>query len=342
MRGHSMRRHILSFLLTLVILSSLLAGCAQSSADAEEYEFTIGVSINSLRSPYMIALSQGITETGEELGIRMIVSESNGDIQTQANQVLDFIVQDVDAVLIEPLDAEASAALVDRVTEAGIPVFCIDTSSESDNVVCWVGADSYEMGQLAAEYIVEALYEKYGAYEGKVVDLLASLTTTSGSLRTQGFHDVIDQYPDIEVVATQNGGLDLDTAMDAMTDILQANPDIDAVWCSGDTNAQGALQALKRAGMLYTTEEEDHIILVSADGAPESLEAIAEGYLDACISQNPIGEGEAAVEIIYEYLTEGTLPDELFYSYPLFTITAENLDSEELEEYGIWAYEIEY
>lgn len=336
-----MKRAILSFLLLLSMLTVLLSGCSQSAAEAEEYEYTIGVSINSLRSPYMIALNQGITEKGEELGLHVIVSDCSGDIQTQTNQVLDFIVQDVDAILIEPVDAEASAALVDYVTEAGIPVFCIDTTSESDAVVCWVGADSLEMGRLAAEYIVEALYEKYGAYEGKVVDLLASLTTTSGSLRTQGFHEVIDQYPDIEVVATQNGGLELDTAMDAMSDILQANPDIDAVWCSGDTNAQGVLQALKRAGRLYTMEEENHIILVSADGAPESLEAIEDGYLDACISQNPIGEGAAAMEIIYEYLTEGTEPESSFYSYPLFTITAANLNSEELMEYGIWAYEID-
>ena len=333
-----MKRKIVG-MVVLLILVILAAGCS-GKYGANQSKYTIGVSINSLRSPFMIALSQGVQDKGQELGMKMIVSECKGDEQTQVNQVLDFVVQEVDAILIEPLDADAFAPLVDRVAEKGIPVFCIDTTAHSEHVLCWVGADSLEMGRMAARYIADSLYEKYGEYRGKVVDLLASLSSTSGINRTKGFHEVLDQYPDIEIVATQNGGLQLDKAMDAMTDILQANSEIDAVWCSGDTNAQGVLRALKKAGRLYRADDPRHITLVSTDGAPESLDAIREGYLDACISQNPIGMGEVAVEMIYHYLSEDVMPESHVFMYPLFTITANNIDSDEMAAYGIWAEQI--
>ncbi|WP_434309932.1 sugar ABC transporter substrate-binding protein [Hominifimenecus sp. rT4P-3] len=323
----------------LLVLGGMLflIGCRQ---DAEPDALTIGVSINAMRSPFMIGLAQGIRDRADELGIRLIVSECNGDGLVQTNQMMDFLIQDVDVVLVEPLDTEAVVPVIEEIDAAGIPIFCIDTSANTDLVKCWIGSDSLEMGRLAARYIAEALKERYGEYRGKVVDLMASLTTTSGANRTRGFTEELEQYPDIEIVARQNGNLQLDKAQDVMIDILQANPNIDAVWCSGDTNAQGALQAMRRSDRLLAAGEEGHIILVSADGAPESLKAIRNGYLDACISQNPIGMGRVAIDMIVDYWENGRLPEKTFYPYPLFTVTADNIDSEEFQEYGVWAEEI--
>lgn len=326
------------FLFAILFLPVFFSGCG---GGADRDEPVVGVAINGMRSPFMIGLAQGIRERAQELGIRVIVSECNGDAQIQVNQLMDFQIQQVDAVLMEPLDTKAVIPIIEELDQDGIPVFCVDTSADTSLVKCWVGSDSLEMGRLAAQYIAEALKEKYGEYRGNVVDLMASLTTTSGTNRTRGFAEEMEKYPEIQIVARQNGGLQLDTAQDVMVDILQANPEIDAVWCSGDTNAQGAVQAMRRSDRLFAAGEEEHIILVSADGAPETLEAIRQGYVDACICQNPIGMGEMAVEMIAAYLKDGSLPEDTFYPYPLFTVTAENLDSEEFREYGIWAEEIQ-
>lgn len=326
----------------LCAVALLLTACAALIPQGRPDVPVIGVSINSLRSPFMIALSQGVQEKGEELGMKVIVSECNGDERIQMDQVQDFAVQGVDAILMEPLDADALVPLVERVTGAEIPVFCIDTDLNTDRVSCWVGADSLEMGRMAGRYIARSLREKYGEYRGQVVDLLASLSSTSGINRSTGFHEIIDQYPDIQVVATQDGGLYFNQALNTMADILQANPDIDAVWCSGDTNAQGVLRALSLDDRLYPIGDPRHITLVSADGAPESLDALREGYLDACISQNPLGMGEKAIEMIDRYLREGIPAEESVFRYPLFEITAETIDSPEFAAYGNWAEQIRY
>lgn len=326
-------------ILWLLLLGAcfFLTGCRrQEDPDV----ITIGVSINSLRSPFMIALRQGIQEEAEALGVQAVFSDCNGDLHTQATQIRDFMIQEVDGILMEPLDSEALIAVVEEAREAGIPVYCVDTRVHTDDVTCTVGSDNTIMGQRAARFIVDSLYERYGAYRGKVVNLLASVNTTSGKERAEGFRQVIDDYPEIEIVAEQNGNLQLDTAVNVMTNILQANPEIDAIWCSGDTNAQGALQAMRRLGRLYKRGEDGHIILVSADGAAESLTAIREGTMDACISQNPLQMGRTAVRLLVQQLREGDVPGQAFLAYPLFTIEEANVDSEELEKYGIWSEEI--
>ncbi len=354
-RSGGLSRSVLQLLLLcLPVLMLCLAGCrggivtenttgesTRQNLPEEERSFTIGVSINSLRSPFMIALKQGIEKAAEEEGIHLILSDCNGDLYTQSSQIQDFVTQKVDGILMEPLDEDALSMAVKEATEAGIPVYCVDTTVQSGEVRCTIGSDSSLMGEMAAEYIVERLKEKYGACRGRVVNLLASVNTTSGRNRSRGFHKVMDQYPDIEIVAEQNGALQLDTAMYAVTNILQANPQVDAIWCSGDTNAQGALRAMRWLGCLTPADQEDHIILVSADGAAETLQAIRDGYIDACISQNPLEMGALAVKTLKRQLTEAALPDQSFLAYPLFVITADNMESEELKEYGIWSEEIE-
>ncbi len=327
--------------LLFVCLALALSGCGSRRTETGDRELVIGVSINSLRSPFMIALKQGIQEAAEEEGVTLIISDCNGNLQTQSDQIRDFIVQRVDGILAEPLDADALIGVVEEANGEGIPVYCVDTTLNCDDVICTISSDSVEMGRLAAEYIAEQLYEKYGEYRGKVANLLASMNSTSGLNRTKGFHEVMDEYPDIEIVAEQNGELQLDTAVNAMTNILQANGELDAIWCSGDTNAQGSLQAMKWLNRLYPIGEEGHIILVSADGASESLSAVRSGYMDACISQNPLAMGRMAVQMLIDYLRTGEEPEDSFSAYPLFTITSGNIDSEELAEYGIWVEEIE-
>ena len=335
------KKRIAGFLAVLCVL--LTAGCTsrQKTAEGEDAVLpVIGVSINSLRSPFMIALAQGIREGGEEEGVELILSDCNGDIQTQASQIRDFVTRGVDGILIEPLDEQALIQAVGEARKSGIPVYCVDTTVRSEDITCTVGSDSVVMGQSAARYIAELLYERYGEYRGRVVNLLASVNTTSGRDRSRGFHQVIDQYPDIEVVSEQNGALQLDTATNTMINILQANPGIDAVWCSGDTNAQGALQAMRRLGLLYTRAEEGHIILVSADGAAESLQAIREGLMDACISQNPLEMGRLSVQLMKTEIAEGEKPNLKTMTYPLFVITADTIDTENHVRYGIWSEEI--
>ena len=215
-----------------------LVETAAESVDTADGDCVIGLSILSMSAEFLIAMVQGAQDKADELGVELLVRDCNVNNQTQVDQILDMINQEVDCIIVEPWDSEGITKAIDAATEANIPVFTVDTSGNSDDIKCWIASDNVEMGRMAGEYIAEQLNEKYGSYSGKVVNLMASLTSTSGTNRSAGFHEVIDQYPDIEVVE-QNADLEVEKALNTMTDILQANDDIDAVWCSGDNNAIG-------------------------------------------------------------------------------------------------------
>ncbi|WP_434311643.1 sugar ABC transporter substrate-binding protein [Hominifimenecus sp. rT4P-3] len=299
----------------------------------------IGLSILSMAAEFLIAMVQGAQDKADELGVELIVRDCNVNNQTQVDQILDMINQGVSCIIVEPWDSEGISVAIDAATEAGIPVFTVDTSGNSKDIKCWVASDNMEMGRMAGEYIAEYLKEKNGSYSGKVVNLMASLTSTSGTNRSAGFHEVIDQYPDIQIVE-QNADLEVEKALNTMTDILQANDDIDAVWCSGDNNAIGVIQAIDAANRYYPQGEDDHILVVSADGGMEILDNIRKGKCDACISQQPITMGADAVQMAYDYVVNKVEPKSDVQYVGLFNITTENIDSKELAEFGLWAEQV--
>jgi len=360
-----MFRKCLSTILILVMAASMLAGCSGDSGSttaaqttegstaattegdgetknsgADTEEFTVGFSVLAMTAEFLIAMVQGAEDTADELGMKFILSDCNLDSTVQADQVSNFISQGVDAIVVEPLDADAIASVVKEANEEGIPVFTIDTTSSGGEIISYVASDNYEMGKMAAEYILEQLKARYGEYKGNVVNLMGSLTSTSGTLRSQGFKDVIDQYEGVNIIAEQSGELDVETALNVTMDILQAHSEIDAIWCSGDNNALGATQAIEQAGRFASMDSDDHIMIVTADGCSEILDAIRAEKVDACISQNPITMGEMTMQMVYEYLRNGTLPESDIVYCDLYTITYENIDSDATADYGLWADEL--
>lgn len=359
----SMVRSYLSKFAAAAMVAALMAGCGsgggnttaavttaagsgaettaeQTGSAASEEKFTVGFSVLDMGAEFLVAMVQGAQDTAEELGMEFILADCKLDAVKQTDQVNNFVAQGVDAIVIEPWDADAIVAAIKEANEANIPVFTIDTSASGGEVMCYTASDNYKMGEMAAEYILEQLHERYGEYKGKVVNLMASLTSTSGTLRSQGFKDAVAKYPDVEIVAEQNTDLVVENALNVTMDILQANDQIDAIWCSGDNNALGAIQAIEQLGRFKEASSEDHIIVASADGCSEILKAIRNKSVDACISQNPITMGEMTIQMAYDYLKDGKTPESEIAYCELYTITSENIDSEATAQYGLWSEKI--
>lgn len=301
----------------------------------------VGMSVMAMGAPFMEGMVQGAQKEAKDQGIQLVVCDAYGNMEKQMNQIADLVARDVDALLIQPKDIGCLASSAEKARENGIPVFCIDTNLESDAVACWIASDNREMGREGARLLAKLLYGRYGAYQGKVVNLMASLTSTSGIQRSEGFLEVMQDYPEIEIVATQNTDLYLEEALTVTSNLLQKFPDLDGIWCAGDNAGLGVIRAIEQAGRFYPAGEKNHIYVVSADGAAEALEAVRNGEMDACVSQNPVHMGQAAMGLIGECLRTGELPDKPFYDWPLFLITPETVDSKEHQKYGIWSEELQ-
>jgi len=256
-------------------------------------KITIGYAARNLFNPYWIAVEKGIKDAAKKYGVDVIIYDARNDPATQRNNVEDLIQAKVDAILITAIvtGSRDSGAAADEAVKAGIPVIGVDTSCGSPRVAVTIRTDNVLGGRLAGEYIVKVLNGK-----GKVIVLEGPAGDTNSALRVGGFMEIIKKHPGIKVLASQPADWSREKGLRVMENLLQAFPDVDAVFAANDEMALGAIEALKAAKRLKNT------IVVGFDATPDALKSIKKGEMAATIQQHPYEEGYMAVEIALKIL----------------------------------------
>lgn len=283
--------------ISVVLTAAMVSAMAAVPVAAEETA-TIGVSLSTITNAFFVAMKMGIEDAAAEKGVELIVTNADNDVAQQAAQMEDLISQEVDALIVNPIDSDAIVPSEQKAAAAGIPVIYCDRGSTGEEYTSFLASDNVAMGATAADLVAEFLTEKYGEPKGKVVEI-EGLTGSSAAIdRGTGFNETLaEKYPDIEVIARQPGDFAQDVSMDAMQNIIQANPEFDAIYGHNDDCTLGAMKALESADMLVPAGEEGHIYIVGIDGTYDAINAITAGNIDVTISQDPIGMGAKAVEI---------------------------------------------
>lgn len=295
--------------LLLCILSVFIAGCqsgeeqGQASGTEEEVVATIGVSVLTMTHPFFLDMVDELKKTAEANNFEVIINSSEFDVAVQKNQISDFVVQQVDAMIICPADSRAIGTAIQEANLAGIPVFTADIAvlAEDVDVVAHVGIDNYEGGKMAGELALGLLN---GDGEIAIVD---HPEVESVIQRTKGFMDVIEgaiaQNQAIEVVSRLPGSGSMDKSFKATEDILQAHPDIDVIFGINDETALGALAAIEKAGKLGAVQ------VIGFGGKEEAIKAVREGTLYADIVTYPRKIGSRVIESIAGYMSGEEVED---------------------------------
>lgn len=255
-----------------------------SAEDATTNEKTIGAVYWSLNNNFMVFLKENIEAEAEALGYKTIAMDSGSNTETELNNVEDLISKGVDAVIMVPMDSDASSNAVKLLNDAGIPVITVDRSTNEGEVVTSLATNNYAGGQKAGEFAVEKLGGK-----GKVAILRGTLGTDLETERYSGFADVVKDT-DIEIVAEQSANFDRTTAFSTIENILQANPDINLVYAENDEMCLGVAKALESANRT-------DVMVVGFDGAQETLEAIKDGKVTGTVFQQFALIGKTSVDI---------------------------------------------
>lgn len=264
---------------------------------ANEEKYVVGVCVYSREHVFFNIIEEAMKEYAPSLNMELIVVDSQGDDSIQYNQVQDFITQKVDAIAIASVTASGSVQTVDLANEAGIPIFTLNIASDGD-VVGHVGSNEVLGGQIAGNYAAEVLDGK-----GKVAVITVE-TSPPCKNREKGFVGIMDQYPDMEVIATNDYMGDANKALSITQDWLTTYPDIDLIFATGDPAATGALSAIKTAG--------SDCMVIGYDGNPEAFDAIKnDGDIwIADVAQDAAGNGTGTLDVIYEYLTTSSCEKE--------------------------------
>jgi ABC-type sugar transport system substrate-binding protein len=273
-----------------LMLSLLTTGSCRNEGTAEEPK-KIAVIVSTLNNPWFVVLAETAAAKAKELGYEAKIFDSQNNTALEADHFENAISSGFDAILFNPTDADGSIANVSKAKAAGVPVFCMDREVNSTKcATSQILSDSYSGCIAIGKYFVKKLNKK-----GKYVEILGLVGDNNTWARSKGFHSVVDHYPDLKMVAQQSADFDRNKAMEVLESVLQANPDIDAVFCGNDAMAMGAYQALYAAG------KANHVQVFGFDGADDALLSIKEGKIKATGMQYPKVMAETAALYAQEY-----------------------------------------
>lgn len=286
-----------------------------SSSKMDDTPMHIAIVISTLNNPWFVVLGESAKQRAEELGYEAIIFDSQNDNAKEADHFENIIAADYKAILFNPTDADGSISNVEKAKKAGIPTFCMDREINSNKAaVAQVLSDNYSGCVALGEYFVKKLQKK-----GRYVELLGLVGDNNTWNRSRGFHSVVDNYPDIKMVAQQSADFDRHKAMEVMESILQAHPDIDAVFCGNDAMAMGAYQAIAAAG------KAQHIMVFGFDGANDVIDSIRDGKIVATGMQFPKIMARKSAEFADEYI-KGRRDFEQKIPIAVELVTLENIE----------------
>ncbi len=274
------------------------AGTGQTMAQstAKKLKGTIGLSVLTLTNPFFKEIADTLTAEAAQHGYDVLVVSGENDVARQQNQVKDFLVKRVAAIVLTPCDSKSIGPAIQEANAAGIPVFTADIAcvAAGPKVVCHIATDNFGGGREAAKALVEAVGGK-----GKVA-IVDYPEVESVMLRTKGFDAQMaeeNKRPGVkvEIVARPNGGGSKDQGYKATQDLLQAHPDLVGIFAINDPSALGARAALENAG------KADAVRIVGFDGQREGKLAILAGKIYADPIQFPDEIGRKTVAAIVKH-----------------------------------------
>jgi ribose transport system substrate-binding protein len=298
----------------------LAAGCSKpdtsgsGGAATAQAKRRIGVSLLTLDNPFFKVIGDNITSTGAKHGYETIVVSGDKDVAKQGNQVKDFIVQGVSAIVLAPCDSKSIVPVIQEANAAGIPVFTVDNPCNEPGVklATQIATDNYGGGREAGRAMIEALGEAGGP-----IAVLHHKPAESCLLRVKGFREVIDAHnasgkAKIDIVTELECGGAKDQGYKATEDALQANPNLRGIFAINDPAALGARAALEKAG------KTQQVLIIGFDGQPEGKQAIKEGKIYADPIQFPDKMGVQIVEAILRHSKGETLPPQTLIPTSLY------------------------
>jgi len=269
----------------LIVLALSLMLVIGLSAGAAAQDVKLGLAVSTLNNPFFVDLKDGAESMAEEMGVEILTVDAQDDAASQLSSVEDLLIKQIDVLIVNPVDGNAVVSAITAANDAGVPVITVDRGAEGGDVVSHIASDNVAGGEMAGDFIAEQLGE-----EGKVVELQGIPGTSAARDRGEGFNKAMDKYSGMEVIARQPAGFDRAEGMTVMENILQGNPEIDAVFAHNDNMALGAMEAIAAAG------RSDEIMIVGFDAIDDARDAVAEGKMAATVAQKPDLMGEMAVE----------------------------------------------
>ncbi len=308
-----MKKKMMALVLAVVMSASATA-CGSSTGTtetkgektedvaSEEGTVVVAQAMPTLNNPWYVQFANGSKDMAEKLGIKFSQvtnpGDSEWDPEAQIGIIENLIATEPDVIEIDPTSTDGINTAIEEAATMGITVVTSGSRTSSEHVSCSITADNYQGGVSCGKEMVKLLN---GA--GKIIVLDATPGRDVMDARVKGFKDGIADSQ-IEIVAEQCGNSTREEALTVMENLLQANPDIDAVWAANDEMALGAVEALRSVGKV------GQVIVGGFDATEDATNSIQAGEMTYTIDQIPYEEGVRAIAISFMLAKGLDIPDE--------------------------------
>ena len=308
--------------LILAVISFTWVSCGRTRPSATDP--VVALVMKTLNHPYFLDMRRGAIEAAQELSIRLVVqaAEREIDAEKQMQIVENLIQRRVSALCIAPSGSREIVPVIVKANRAGIPVLIVDTRVDEKvlqeaggKIAGFVGADNLRGGRLAGKYLATQLGGK-----GDVAILEGIPGHETGDSRLRGFHQIMKNYPEIQVVSSQTANWERVQGYAVFQNMLQARPDIQALFSCNDMMALGAIEAIAEAGRTGT------IIVVGFDALDEARDAVRKRLMHATVAQFPFEMGKRVVQNAVHILKGDSIEKDV--EIPIQLVTSENLRQE--------------
>lgn len=267
---------------------------ATLSTTAFAKDLNIGVAIATFDDNFITVLRTSMERHAAGLdGVNLQIEDGKNEVGTQLNQIQNFIASGVDAIIVNPVDTDATVSMSDDSQAAGIPLVYVNRQPINVDLLpdnqAFIASNEVDSGTLQTKEVCRLLGGK-----GNIAILMGALTDQAGLQRTQDIYDVIDtpECSGMKVVTKQTGLWQRTMANDITTNWLSAGIEFDALIANNDEMAIGAIQALHAFGT-----DLDSVVVAGIDATQDALEAMRRGELDVTVFQDAAGQGSGAVDV---------------------------------------------
>ena len=281
-------------------------GCQRGEKSAVDGP-TVALIMKTLNNPFFIDMQKGAEEAAERLSVNLIVqaAEREVDVEKQMQIIENLIQRKVDVICVSPSGSKEIVPAIVKANKANIPVLIVDTRVDAETlqqagarIAAFIGSDNVEGGRIAGEHIVKKL-----GGQGKVAVLEGIPGHETGDARLKGFHQAVDPESGIEIVVSQTANWERDQGFNVFQNILQSNPEVQALFACNDMMALGAIEAIAAA------RKSGEIIVVGFDAVEDARESIQKGEMEGSIAQYPSAMGKLAVETAVDIINGQTVSE---------------------------------
>jgi len=328
-----MRRISVAIMLLLMFTTMMFTGCNSTNiqnspqnsdtAEASEGKIRVGFSQTGTQVGWRIAQTNSILSEAEARGYEMVYTDAQEDTQKQISDVEYIVSQDVDVLIFDPREYEASAEALRIAKEAGIPVIVVDREVTGDpgvDFVTLIAPDFYWEGKAVAEWLRDT---RDG--QAKIVEITGTPGSSAMINRQKGFMEIVNAEKGMQIITSKTGNFTREEAQNTMERIIQSIPgQFDTIFVHNDDMAIGVLQALKAAGIMPGKD----VMVIGIDGQKEAVQAIIDGEMACTVTCSPY-YGPIVFDTVEQLLAGETVPENIIM--PDYVIDSTNAP-EELEK----------